>query len=174
MNQDETKLLDTKTDYLSCMRLFFKNRKNPSTGVPRAFHKIDSHDPRWTKNPQNLLPVFQKILLSIPDSERLMIGKNLKDLVKLKDKSAVENDRFCLQDEIFHGVTGYYYFKLLPPYLMSHEGIREKNFYWLIRSGILAYEKMPPEKRRKFNKAVMPDVKEQNIVVPNQRQQYIE
>lgn len=165
-------IVQKKISYLQRIRraLFIKQKTQQKPGIPKFFQKITPTDLHWISHPKNMLPLFQKIILSIPESQRLLVLDGLNALPHSKDPS---EDRFYVQDEIFRGVTGYYYFKLLPPYLISPAGLKEKKFYWLIRSGILAYEKAPLEKRKKFNKAVMPNVKKQNVVVPQRLQQCV-
>lgn len=168
MNQDFEK--DKKT-IVGHIQYLLKRRKYPPVGVPRGLQRIDPYDSRWEENPQSMLPFFQKIMMSIRYPQRkLMIINGLGDLTKLTDKEEISKGEFCLQNEIFRGVTGYYFYNLPAPYLTTDANLTEKRFFWSIRKGILAYAGMPQSKRNEFNKAVMPNVKKGKVVASQMQQ----
>ena len=171
-------IVQKKISYLQRIRraLFKKQNSSQKPGIPKFFQKITPTDLQWIAHPTNMLPLFQKMILSIREpQERMSVLMHLVGLVDSKKNPDVDYDRTCLQDEIFHAVTGSHYGVLLPHQVhrMSHYTLQERDFFRLIFMGIQAYESMAPEKRDKFNKAVMPNVKKQNVVVPYRLQQYV-
>ena len=154
-------------------RIFNASHASHPHGVPKAFQRLNPSELRWTIDPHFVLSVFQKAILSVQDPQtRLLIINNLTNLAT-SNTSQPEHNRFCLQTQIFRGVTGYHYGEPSRGRFITHEDVQDQDFFRMIHFGICAYENTSPEKREKFNKAVMPDVKKQNIAVPPRLQQYI-
>ena len=167
-----------KISYLERIRaLFKKQHTQQQSGIPKFFLNIAPSDVHWIGHPQNMLPLFQKMILSIRNpQERMAILTNLVGLVDPKKKLDIDDDRTFLQEQIFHAITGYdftYPIKAYQKHTLFHYTIQNKDFFRLIGMGIRAYEDVSPEKQEKFNKAVMPDVKKQNIAVPYRLLQYV-
>lgn len=180
-------ILENKQNYFGrCLNRFsraFKPVKpvtplgeKPTVTIPRAFRNIDPSDQRWAQ-PQRLMPVFQKMLMHIPEtSRRVAVLNNLIILTDSTNKPYIDGHRMSLQDQIFRGITGHHYGEPLTGasfYKITHDDLQSRDFFRLIGMGIHAYESISPEKRERFNQAVMPKVKKQDITVPYRLQQYV-
>ncbi len=174
------KLLQNKNNYLNRLIRAFKpihpvsEFSKPTPTIPRAFTHITPDD-IWVNRPQSMLPLFQKMILSIKKpEERLTVITNLVKITDIKSQSAQRDEqRERLQKQIFRAITGHPYYGVpLYPDQVDMQDIKTNDFFKLIFMGICAYENTAPEKREKFNTAVMPDVKKQNIVIPYRLQQY--
>jgi len=164
--------IQKKSSYLKRLRaLFRQSPKRP--GIPKAFRKIDLANIHWFTRPQSMLSVFQKILLSIKSTRmRLDVLNNLVRLTDKTDKPYIEGDRMRLQDQIFRAITGTHFAYPITTRMVSHDDIQNRDFFRLIGMGLHVYENIDSNLRDQFNKAVMPNVKKQNIVVPYRLQQY--
>ena len=170
----ETPIVPDKISYLKRIRDLFRRRKpEPETGVPRAFHEVVKQDLRFAM-PDRVLPIFQKMIFSVKDlNARVAIMDSLINMTSKKAEGTdvdYERDQLCFQ--IFEGVTGHFYGE--PPHVdgMAHHNIQETDFFRLVYIGIRSYECVSPEKREKFNRAIMSGVKKRGIVVPYRLQQY--
>ena len=174
-------LLQKKVSYLERLRRAFKTLKNVDKKtrsiVPKAFKNIDPSDMHWAARPQNMLALFQKMIVFVPEPQRrLAIIDGLINLTENHKHPDIDGERAFLQDQIFRGVTGHHFTEPFYSYqtqTVSHNDLENRDFFRLIFFGIRAYEGLSPEKREKFNKAVMPNVKKQNVVVPYRLQQYV-
>ena len=181
-------ILENKQNYLSrCLNRLTRAFKpinppsrlgeKPIVSIPRAFRNINPSDLRWAQ-PQRLMPVLQKMIMSIHEIPRRMaVLNNLVILTDSTNKPYIDGHRMSLQDQIFRGITGHHYGEPLISasrfYRIAHNDLEQRDFFRLIGMGITAYESVSPEKREQFNQAVMPKVKKQNIEVPYRLQQYI-
>ena len=146
----------------------------PDPKIPRAFRNIDPSDTRWSMRPQNMMSLFQKMIMHIQDPQRrVAVLNNLIILTDASEKPYIEGHRMHLQDQIFRGVTGRHFGEPLRFAEVAHSDIQSRDFFRLIGMGIYAYESVSPEKRDQFNKAVMPKVKKQSVDVPYRLQQYV-
>lgn len=184
MKEKLEKILENKKNYLNRLVRAFKPlkpvsafSKTPTLNIPRAFKNVNPLDMRWAASPQNALVLFQKIVASIQEPQRrVSILDNLVQLTDTKNHPDIMGDRMYLQDQIFRGVTGHHYGVPIHVYLshtFTQDDLQNRDFFRLIGIGIHSYESALPETREKFNKAVMPNVKKQNVAVPYRLQQYV-
>ena len=178
------KILENKHNYFNRLIRAFKPIRPvspffemPPAIIPKAFRKLDPSDMRWAAYPHRILPVFQKMVMHIQDPmRRIAVLNNLVILTDSSNKPYIEGHRLQLQDQIFRGITGRHYGEPVKPSMrfssITHEDLQNRDFFRLIGMGITAYESATPEKREQFNRAVMPNVKKQDVVVPYRLQQY--
>ena len=170
---DSKEILQEKTSYLKRLRDLFKKKPTDSHGIPRAFRHIDPSDSKWTMYPQQMLPLFQKMILCVQDPRtRLTILDVLHQITKAAPTSDVNYDREQLQYQIFYAITGQHYGHPLDMESVVKNNIQQNDFFKLIFCGIRSYESVSSDTQKQFNKAVMPDVKKQNIAIPYRLQQY--
>ena len=176
------KLLQNKHNYFNRLIRAFKPLRPisgiPQSVVPKAFRDINPSDMRWAGRPQNMLALFQKMVVHIKEPQRrIAVLNNLIILTDSTNKPYIDGHRMSLQDQIFRGVTGRHYGEPLigaPRFAsITHDDLQRRDFFRLIGMGIHAYESVSPEKREQFNRAVMPHVKKQDIAVPYRLQQYV-
>ena len=171
-------LLENKTSYLKRVRALFRKTKSPyekrEAYIPRSFRNIDPSDVRWTTRPQNMVSLFQKMIMHIQDPQRrVAVLNNLVILTDSPNSPYIDGHRMHLQDQIFRGITGCHFGEPLRFAEATHSDIQERDFFRLIGMGIDAYETLPSEKKHKFNKAVMPKVKKTSVELPYRLQQYV-
>ena len=141
--------------------------------IPRSFRRYTPSDKRFTEKPQLALALFQKMIQSIRDPEvRLSIINNLC-LLTTSPGADIEYEREKLNFQIFYGVTRTHFAYPLRASSVTYQDIQNRDFFHLIGMGVCAYEKATSQKRDRFNKAVMPNVKKTNIVVPSRLHQYV-
>ena len=161
----QTSLLKRINNLKRIRALFRWHRKRNTTGVPKFFQDIDPNDNQWITSPHSMLPLFHQIMMSIQDpSTRMDILHDLNEMTHM-DISQVDFERSRLQFKIFKGITGYHYFSPRKSDAATARGTQERNLFLLIYSGIRAYETVPLEKRKQFNRGITPDVKKRKSAV---------
>lgn len=174
----KTPISSDKISYLKRIRSLFRKKESvPESGIPNTFQEMARKDLRFTM-PDKVLPLFQKMVFSIKDEDtRVSVVDNLVRMTSPKmDEAQADYEREQLQFQIFKGITGRFYGELshvdYTTHFVTHHNIQDTDFFRLVYIGIRSYECVSPEKREKFNKAIMSSVKRRGIAVPYRLQQY--